>query len=116
MTGHFTTVSIARMDAAIRKYENGDSSYEANCVRAIFDNRPAWWSTSHQVGAMQFMNKLNFDRGLASFADYPTIEVLDTLVPLNAAAVEELQIAYAVRGEPKEADELDTRHTDPEEV
>jgi len=117
-TSHTHQQAIRRLHAAIRLYRNPDSASERSASFAAFEGRAAYWCASgysattrwHNVDALNegidlrviTEDRLHFNETDQAF--------LDSLVPLNREAANDMVEAYARIGERVTTDDIDTRH------
>lgn len=110
---------LRRLNAAVELYRNNDSVSREHALDAFFAGKPAYWTTAtyHSQRAMGLMDALNkgCEFGIALAANYPAHctkyrpGALDTLVPLNRLAANELSEAYEDYGTWRDAEELEAR-------
>jgi hypothetical protein len=108
-----------RLYAAIALYGFSDSVSVDHAFEAYFEDKPAYWTTAdyHSQRAIGLMDALNrgCEFGIALAANYPAHctkyrpAALDTLVPLNIKAANELVKAYDALGIWRDVEELEAR-------
>jgi hypothetical protein len=120
-SGHDQTdEACARLAVAIDLHENDDALARRHALAACGAGRPAFWTTAsyhsqkacalhlaaHTLPTLQtaLADAYGFDLGTDAQA-----AALDTLIPLNPAAVAALALAYAALGRWREIQDLEAR-------
>lgn len=110
----------ATIAAVARLYDNEDSLLAVDCMEAMREDRPAYWTSAGASNALGYMASIA-TRNEASLLRVAAMAArnhgekrmkqcgLNTLIPLNAAAEQELSHAYARYGDFIPEDELAIR-------
>lgn len=108
-----------RLIAAMKRYDNEDCVSRESAVEAICSGKAAYWTTARYSSARAADLPLALNRGVsietALIEAYPEwmkdkrIGALETIVPLNRLAANNLSEAYEAYGSWRDAEELERR-------
>jgi hypothetical protein len=120
-----TDFKAAYLDAVIDRYGNPDDLAKPQALRNLASRQPAYWTTARygHVGASLLRDAANehvgIEAGIRTIPAYAaatvewierhSVTALDTLVPLNDAAMADLDAAYEIAGTFRSRRELEAR-------